>query len=71
MSKVYIVYPPQGWGSNVMVIKADTPTEAQEMFFKEAGMNTDYYKSAREQGCQDIWAIDDSKGVKYVRQDNL
>lgn len=70
MSKVYVVFPPTGWGSNDMVIVADNEDEAASMYYEEARMVGEYYEEARRQGCKVI-LIDKSKGVKYTRQDNM
>jgi hypothetical protein len=69
--KAYIVRPPEGWGGNDMVIVAESADEAENMFYKKSTMTSDYYKEARENGCEVSLIDTKTKDVYYERQDNL
>jgi len=72
MNKVYLVYPPKGYGANDMVIVAESAIEAEKMFYAESGMEGEYYEEARKQGCEVQRVLPQlGKRVVYERQDNL
>ena len=56
MSKVWKVFPPDGWGSNDMIIVADTRDEAEQTYYKESNMLGEYYVEATGEKRQTMYS---------------
>jgi len=70
-NNVYIVRPKRGYGSDDMIIVASSAIEAEQIYFKESGKDSEYYESERKEGANVQRIIATIKGVHYTRQDNL
>ena len=70
-NNTYIVKPKRGYGNDDMVIVASSAVEAEKIYFKESGKESEYYESERKEGAYVQRVLTTIKGVRYARQDNL